>query len=153
MKNINESNARGLYYIVVSRKKAEEWVNNHKAGVIFPVGAHHFYNNGILYLKLADQSHDVLDLSKADTLRPIFESFYFLYLENGKKLFAKEELLQKHKQLTQESIDWETFGKRKSSIYGKMVKTKPVLKSRIVWEFDRREQKFKFEILPLSSAS
>ncbi|HSW88904.1 MAG TPA: hypothetical protein VLG12_07110 [Candidatus Saccharimonadales bacterium] len=90
-----------------------------------------------------------LDLSSSHVLRPIFESFYNLYL-SGKNVLTDKELLQEYKRITGKFISWTEFTKKKSS-FGIMLNRKPCLISRIVWEFDKKNKQYKFEILPPSN--
>ena len=116
--------------------------------VTFPTGKDYIYLNGILYLRTLNEPAP-LDLSNAPILRPVFESFFYLCENTGKKLLDDTQLLKKYKQLTGEKIDWRLFIKRKASIVGKMINKKPELQSRIIWEYDTIKKMYKFEILPL----
>ncbi|HRN70158.1 MAG TPA: hypothetical protein PLS49_03140 [Candidatus Woesebacteria bacterium] len=109
-----------------------------------------YYENGELRLLLKDGTYSTLDLSKANKYRPIFESFYYLFRDTGKTLFTKKELLIKYKELTKNDIEWKDFIKKKSSICGKMINSKQILKDRIVWEYIKKNDQYKFNILTLS---
>lgn len=110
----------------------------------------YIYENGELHITLKNGSNCTLDLSKAHILRPVFESFFYLFHEGNSTLFTKEEVLKKYRELSRNEIDWRVLIKRKSSIVGKMINTKDCLKKRISWKYDNKEKKYKFEILPLS---
>lgn len=139
---------RGQRAVLINRALLREFIN--KYSINLPNERDFYYENGELKLKMQDGSDCTLDLSKAPILRPIFEAYFQLYRESNKKLFTREELLAKYKEITGQEIEWDTFIKRKSSIHGKMINTKPCLKSRIVWGFNKQEKKYIFEILPLS---
>lgn len=108
------------------------------------------YENGELQLIRQDGTPCTLDFSKAEEYRPVFESFFLLYRDGNKRLFSRDELLKKYKELTKKDISWREFIKQKSSIVGKMISPKPCLKNRIVWEHDNETDMYRFEILPLS---
>lgn len=108
------------------------------------------YENGEFRLIRQDGSPCTLDFSKAPEYKPVFESFFLLYRDNNKKLFNRDELLKKYKELTKRDTNWRDFIKQKSSIVGKMINKKPCLKNRIIWEHDKETDMYRFEILPLS---
>ena len=117
---------------------------------VIPEGRDYIYEKGVLLLRLRDGSPCILDLSNADHLRPVFESFFYLYNNGTEKLFSRQQLLDKHKELSGNDILWKTFIKRKSTINGKMINKKKCLKNRIAWEYIKELNKYRFEILPLS---
>lgn len=125
-------------------------VNNKERFFRIPEGYDFTYKNGVLMIRTHSESPSVLDLSKANLLRPVFESFFYLYSNGAKKMFTPTELLNKYKEITKEIIEWKLFINRKSSIKGKMINTKEDLKNRIIWEYNDQFHKYKFEILPLS---
>ncbi len=112
----------------------------------------YFYGSSELHIKQRDDTPCTLDFSKSPILRPVFETFYYLYNDGKTNLFTKEELIKKYRELTGKDISWTVFMNRKSSICGKMINTKACLKRRINWEYDSKEKKHRFEILPLSDA-
>lgn len=125
-------------------------INNKKRIIIIPEGRDFTYENGELHIQLQDKSICTLDLSKATKLRPVFESFFYLFKNGSNKLFEQTELLDKHEDITGKRIVWRLFMNRKSSIQGKMINSKPCLKNRIIWQHDKETDKYKFDILPLS---
>ncbi len=154
---------RGFYTVYVDFNKMKVWVDrilsqrlktqvkeDSKNFIALLSGRDYLYEAGILYLKLQNKAHDVLDLSKANTLRPVFESFYFLFRDINKKLFTREELLGKYKEITGDEIEWRRFISRKSTVVGKLINPKPTLRNRIIWRFDKKTEKYHFEILSLS---
>ncbi len=108
------------------------------------------YENYELCIQQHNDTPCTLDFSKAPILRPVFETFYHLYIGSGRALFSKQELLDKYKELQGTNIDWKIFINRKSSICGKMINKKTCLKSRIIWGYDKKEKQYRFEILPIS---
>ncbi|MBI4038706.1 hypothetical protein HY384_01990 [Candidatus Daviesbacteria bacterium] len=141
----------GQAAVLINKRALEKFINKFSKNRDMPLHRRdHVYENGELRLKLQDGSYCTLDLSKADEYRPVFESFYYLYRDTNRYLFDRAELLAKYKELTRKEVDWRFFIKQKSSIVGKMINTKPCLKNRIIWEFDKEEKKYRFGILPLS---
>lgn len=155
---------RGVDKFWIDKENTEVWLllNNSKFEYLhkkitrdpsksleIPSGRHYIYDHGELKIRLKDNSSCTLDLSNADLLRPVFESFYTLYIETGDTLFSREQLLQRHKKLTKQEITWETFVDRKGSV-GKMINKKPAFKSRLKWTYNKALKKYNFDILPLS---
>lgn len=143
---------KGFYKISFNIVKAEEWVKkilNRNIDSNFELKESQTcsYSKGKLFLKLENGQIEVLDLSTCKLLKPIFESFYKLNEETGKNLFSKEEILKKYEEITGEIIEWRLFIKRKSTIIAKKINIKPSLRKRIIWEYDKKEKKYRFEIL------
>lgn len=139
----------GQYSILVNRKALNVFIDKY-GGSKLKKEKYFEYKNGELHVILRDGLPCTLDLSRSPKLRPVFESFYFLYRDSDRTLFSREELLEKYKEITKTSIGWRLFIHRKSSICGKMIGTKPCLKGRIVWEHDKKTNMYRFEILPTS---
>ncbi len=137
----------GQATILINKEKLINFIKRHKD---LPTQRDFYYENSELHIRLKDGSTTSLDLSKAKVLRPVFETYFYLFKDTGRNLFERSELLKKYKEITGEGITLSTFSDRKSAICGKMIKPKPALKDRIIWEFDNIEKKYRFEILPLS---
>jgi len=146
----------GLLNVIFNQVNAEKWIEKHtpidkRQNDDFDLKNRNYrYENQELRIRQHDGTECTLDLSKAPTLRPVFETFYFLFINSKTHLFTPDELIKKYKELTGKDISWTIFMNRKSSICGKMMNTKECLRTRIKWEYDRKEKKHRFEILPLS---
>lgn len=108
------------------------------------------YQQGVLYLQRKNGQLCPLDLSNAPTLRPVFEAFFYLFEDTGRTAFSYKEVIESYKRITGRTIDKASLSDRKSSIYGKKIKVNDCLKNRIVWEYDKQKELWRFEILPLS---
>lgn len=140
----------GQMAILVNRKALEKFKEKFENKFDNQNTKSFLYENGELQLIRQDGTRCTLDFSKADEYRPVFESFFFLYRDSNRKLFSRNELLEKYREITKKDVNWRDFIQQKSSIVGKMINTKPCLKNRIVWEHDTDTDMYKFEILPLS---
>lgn len=157
--NVYKSRSRGYNQIIFNYDNAEKWIKQEKnkrikgqkQHIIIPEGKDHIYENGILYIALQNRTPDVLDLTNSPMIKPIFDSFYNLYKNSTIPFFSKIELLNEYKKNTYEEIEWSRFVEGVSDIK-KRINKKETLKQRVVLEFDRKEQKYRFEILPLFSS-
>jgi|GEM_PF-5776099 len=147
---------QGDYFVEVDFEKLSEWVDaqlSHasiEAVAVFPEGRDYLYSGQTLYLKTAHGTPCTLDLSKAPTLRPVFESFFYIFDNTGNKTVSTQDVLVNYKHLTGHEITWRMLIKRKSSIVGKMINPKQCLSNRLIWEYDNDKKQYRFEILPLS---
>lgn len=108
------------------------------------------YQQGVLYLQRKNSQPCPLDLSNAPTLRPVFEAFFYLFEDTGRTSFSYKEVIERYERITGKTIEKASLSDRKSSIYGKKIKVNDCLKNRIVWEYDKQKELWRFEILPLS---
>jgi len=157
--NVYKSKSRGYHQIKFNYDNAEKWIKQEKnkrikgqkQNIIIPDGKDHEYKNGILYVALQNKDYNILDLTNSPMVKPIFDSFYNLYKNSTTPFFSEIELLNEYKINTNEEIEWSRFVEGVSDIK-KRINKKEALKQRIVLEFDKKEQKYRFEILPLSSS-
>lgn len=142
-KELENHTVKGLYTVQFNYDKAEEWIKKH----IQSIYRDDFrYENNQLHLKLANGDfYTALSLMHSPELRPIFESFYFLYIDTGRKLFTRDEILKKYKSLTGKSITWQELIKQKSS-FGKLINRDAILKERLIWKHAIGEM-YHFELL------
>lgn len=142
-----------------------EYVKNKFGITIIPITRpserEFFYEEGKLYIKKQDMNYEILDLSNCPTLRPVFETFFFLYKDGREKKFKKDVILKKYKEILRKSGEkitediegenlWNALIQRKATIVAKKINVKPVLKERIVWRYEKGGE-YEFEILSLQN--
>lgn len=133
----------------INRNKAKQLIAKLQTRVTFPPNRDCIYENQILFLKLKDGSSDSIDFSKAKQSRKIFEVFWHLWKETGKKRFTHKEVIKEYKKLHNEKLEQYKIGKRISNARQSLIYPKEWLKNRIVWKFDKKSQVWLFQILPL----
>ena len=128
-----------LYSIVINNQRLIE----------FPVGRDYFYVNGVLFIKLKNQSITSVDLSSPVT-KPCFEAIYFLYRDSNKNHFTQKEILDSYLSIKREATEWNKFVEAITDIR-KKIRTKKLTK-RIILEYNRKLKSYIFEIIPRSSS-
>ncbi len=105
--------------------------------IVFPEGETTLYQNGVLFFKLGDGTHDIIDFSTAPTQKKIFDVFWENKRRTLRDIISYEDALSLYKKLHGKEIDKRHFAYLISHIRGKINK-KPHLINRI--EFTRMDE-------------
>lgn len=145
---------RGLHFVVISRKKAEEWISKQNIGehIEIPLGRDYFYENKHLKFKLADGSVDSFDFSNSKVGYPIFETFWQLWKANSKGEYTNDEIKRKYKELFKNDLDVSRLGEIISNLRSSIINRRPLIRNRIVWLHTRKkvDGKWIFKVFPLN---
>ena len=150
------SELHGYFKVYFDYEAAQDWINNQiqrienpiKPTVFFPEGRDYLYENKQLHVLMSNGTTASIDFSNSTITEPFFNVIYTLLLRTNKNFFSREDITQEYKQIYKENMEWSrsttyNIGNIKNKI------NNSILSKRIIFEFDRKENAYHFEILPV----
>lgn len=141
----------GQMAILINKVKLQTFIDSISKSVLVdaPIDRKYWYDNRKLQFRLADESIDSFDFSKAEISRKLFEVFYELWKGDGIGEYAVVDIAQRYKKLHHEELATNSIGEIVSNIRASIINPKPTISKGIEWRFKRKGSLWIFKIHPL----
>lgn len=139
---------QGHFSILVNKLKLEDFIRLHgdikNREELSPQEMGYWYSSGQLKFRLSNGEVDQFDFSKADLSRKVFESFWNLWKGDGEGKYSKEQIIDEYKKSFGTELESGRIGEIISNIRASIIYPKKQIKNRLVWKFNRKNQKWLF---------